>query len=441
MRIDEVKGPEVMASPSATVAEADASHEAPIDEAHPEEGRSGREGDRPELTQEQIQARIRMKQRVEELRLRKEAEVRLQEQELREQERQKAEDEGIRSKLVSRWTQSADDDDLPEVVYSPDEAPDGPPWRYDLTPEQRAAKELKKARRGEKRQRIKDKALDKTPERLKGPSDLQVRFRTALVYTITTIACVMVDDITTLLYLMLVAGICAGEFYYMLRSDAKLPNEALGITGAVLYLPAIYLWGAVGAVCVATALLIALAIWYVFWLKARIQDVSISFFGAAYTGLLLSGLMVIRQSIEGPWAGLVVFLIFLSVWANDAFAYFFGSRFGKHKLAPRTSPKKSWEGFFAGLVGSVIVWVIISFVPGVRMEIWVAVVIGIVCGVFEIIGDLIESRIKRNLGFKDSGTIMPGHGGLLDRCDSLFLASPVACALMIAFGCITYAGI
>ena len=391
-----------------------------------------------EITQEQIQARIRMKQRVEELRLAKEAEQR------RLLSVKEEESAGERADSDTPWgvkQAASDPDGLPDVVYTPEEAPDGPPWRYDPTPEQRAQKELRKARRGERRQKIKDTALKKTPERLKGPSDLQVRFRTALVYTFTTIACVMINDLTTLAYLMLVAGICAGEFYYMLRSDAKLPNEALGITGAVLYLPAIYIWGTAGALVVAIALLVALTIWYVFWLKARVQDVSVSFFGAAYTGLLLSGLMIIRQSIEGPWAGLIVFLIFLSVWTNDAFAYFFGSRFGKHKLAPRTSPKKSWEGFLAGIFGSVIVWIIISFIPGIHMDIWAAVVIGIICGVAEVLGDLVESRIKRNSGFKDSGTIMPGHGGLLDRCDSLFLAAPTACALMIAFGCIQYPGL
>ncbi len=328
--------------------------------------------------------------------------------------------------------------DAPEVVYSPKEAPDGPPWKYDLTPDELAEKQEKRIRRSEKKNKIKTTALDKTPERLKNPSNLQVRFRTALVYVLLTVFCVFAGDIPTLIYLMVVAGICAGEFYYMLRSDAKLPNETLGITGAVLYLPAVYWWGLTGAMIVTIALLLALLVWYVFWLKARVQDVGVSFFGAAYTGLLLCGLMMIRQSVGGYWGGLVVFLLFLSVWANDAFAYFVGSKIGKHKLAPRTSPKKSWEGFIAGLVGSALVWVVISFVPAVDMSIPVAIVFGVICGLTEVLGDLAESRIKRNSGFKDSGTIMPGHGGLLDRCDSLFLASTTAALLLIGFGCIPY---
>lgn len=361
---------------------------------------------REELTPEQIEARKRL---------------RVQSMELIEQARAEAAELG---------------EDLEWDPFPPD--PDGPPWNYDLTPEEREAKLQKKHRRAEKRQRVKNTALDKAPDSLKNPSGLQVRFRTGLVYILLTIACVMLGEIPTLIYLMVVAGICAGEFYFILRQDSKLPNEALGIAGAVLYLPATYFWGLAGAMLVCIALLLALLVWYVFWLRARVPDVGISFFGAAYTGLLLCGLVVIRQSVPGIWGGFVLLFLFASVWANDAFAYLFGSKFGKHKLAPRISPKKSWEGFFAGFVGSVIFWVAMSFVPGIDMPVYLAVIFGIICGFTEVLGDLVESRIKRNSGVKDSGTIMPGHGGLLDRCDSLFLASITAAILLIAGGCIPY---
>ena len=184
--------------------------------------------------------------------------------------------------------------------------------------------------------------------------------------------------------------------------------------------------------------------------SAGILPVSLGRWGAAYvampghkglygpqgTGLLLCGLVVIQQALPYPWGSIVVLLLFLSVWANDSFAYLVGSKFGKHKLAPRTSPKKSWEGFLAGIVGSAAFWVAIAFVPGVQLPVWLAVLFGVVCALAEVLGDLVESRIKRNSGFKDSGTIMPGHGGLLDRCDSLFLASAVAAILLVGFGCI-----
>lgn len=328
--------------------------------------------------------------------------------------------------------------ELPPLVCDPEMAPPGPPWHYDLTDEEAQARQEKREERQEKRDQLKQRALDKTPEKLRNPSDLQVRFRTGAVYTAVTIVCVLAGNVPMLLMIMAVAGICAGEFFYMLRSDAKLPNEMLGIIAAVLYPPSVYLGGLIGAMLVSLALLLALLVWYVFWLKARIPDVGVSFFGAAYTGLLLCGLIVIRASLPAPWGGVVVLLLFLSVWANDAFAYLVGSKIGRHKLAPRTSPKKSWEGFLAGLVGSMVFWCVMTLVPGVTMGIPMALLFGLICGLMSVLGDLAESRIKRNSGFKDSGTIMPGHGGLLDRSDSLFLTSITAAILMVAGGCIPY---
>ncbi|WP_139652079.1 phosphatidate cytidylyltransferase [Raoultibacter phocaeensis] len=288
--------------------------------------------------------------------------------------------------------------------------------------------------------RIKQFALDKTPKKLKNPTDIQVRFRTGFIYIAISVICILVNDITTLVLLAATAGISAGEFYYMLRSDAKLPNELLGIIAAILYPVSVFFLGLTGALMVSVGLLVTLIAWYVFWMRARVPDVGVSFFGAAYTGLLLSGLMLVRMSLPDPWGGVLVLGIFLSVWANDTFAYLIGRKFGKHKLAPRTSPKKSWEGFIAGLVGSMVVWYAMTYIPGVTMDVVQALFFGLVCGLMGVLGDLAESRIKRNSGFKDSGTIMPGHGGLLDRTDSLFLVSVTSAILLVAGGCIPYVG-
>lgn len=285
---------------------------------------------------------------------------------------------------------------------------------------------------------IKEFAHNKTPKKLKNPTNMQVRFRTGFVYVAVSVVCLLASKWTTLALLVVLAGISAGEFYYMLRSDAKLPNEILGVVAAMLYPVSVFFWGLVGALCVNLALLLALIVWYVFWMRARVPDVGVSLFGAAYTGLLLSGIVVVRGALPDPWGGVLVLGIFLSVWANDSFAYLVGSKFGKHKLAPRTSPKKSWEGFLAGLVASMLFWVGMSFIPGVTMSIPHALLFGLVCGLMGVLGDLAESRIKRNSGFKDSGTIMPGHGGLLDRCDSLFLAAVTSAALLVVGGCIPY---
>lgn len=298
--------------------------------------------------------------------------------------------------------------------------------------------EAAKATAAAKKDAAKGFVYDKTPEKLKHPSDIQVRFRTGFVYVTVSVACALASDVTTVLLLCLLAGISAGELFYMLRSDAKLPNELLGTVAAIAYPISVWQLGLPGALLVTGALLVALLVWYVFWMRARVPDVGVSFFGAAYCGMLLSGIIVVRTALPAPWGGVLVLGIFLSVWANDSFAYLVGSKFGRHKLAPRVSPKKSWEGFFAGLVGSAVFWCLFTLIPGVAMSIPQALAFGVVSGLMGVLGDLAESRIKRNSGFKDSGTIMPGHGGLLDRCDSLFLVAATSAILLVAGGCIPY---
>lgn len=285
---------------------------------------------------------------------------------------------------------------------------------------------------------LKQKALDKTPSKLKNPSDLQVRVRTGTIYIALTVLCIIASEPTAAIYLSILSAICAGEFYYMLRSDAKLPNEALGIGASALFPLAMWLFGINGVVIVMCLFIIVLLVWYVFWVHARITDVAISLFGATYTGLLMSAAMLIRMALPEFWGGVLIVGIFCSVWGNDGFAYLVGSRFGKHKMAPQVSPKKSWEGFFAGLVFSMGFWCLFPLIPGVSMSIVQSLIFGAICGTLGVIGDLVESRIKRNSGFKDSGTIMPGHGGLLDRCDSQFLVTLGSSMLLIFGGCIPF---
>lgn len=116
--------------------------------------------------------------------------------------------------------------------------------------------------------------------------------------------------------------------------------------------------------------------------------------------------------------------IFLLIWANDSFAYLVGVKFGKKKLFPSVSPKKSIEGFIGGITGTIIVALIIatSFYTKIAWTHWI--VIGVLIGSLGTIGDLIQSKLKRKAGVKDSGNIMPGHGGLYDRLDSIIYASP-----------------
>ena len=284
-------------------------------------------------------------------------------------------------------------------------------------------------------QKVKEKAYEKTPDRFKNASSFQIRLRTGIVYVGLNVIYILVGNVTTMLVLAATAAVCAGEFYYMLRADAKMPNEVIGIIAAAAYPVAVFFFGTRGILSVTFLLVLAVTFWYVYWLRARMSDVGVCLFGAMYTGMQLSCLLLIRMAVGGIEGGLLVLIIFLSIWANDAFAYLIGSKIGKHKMAPRVSPNKSWEGFIAGIVFSMLFWCLIVLVPGVNASIPQALLFGLVCGLTSVMGDLCESRVKRSVGFKDSGTIMPGHGGLFDRCDSLMPTAVAAAFLLFAFGC------
>ena len=117
--------------------------------------------------------------------------------------------------------------------------------------------------------------------------------------------------------------------------------------------------------------------------------------------------------------------MFLVTWASDTAAYYVGSSFGTRKLAPRISPGKTIEGSVGGLVGSVMMAVVAKFGFMPWLDLKDCLIIGLLLGSIGQVGDLFESRLKRYAGVKDSGTILPGHGGLLDRLDSLIFTSPV----------------
>ena len=227
-----------------------------------------------------------------------------------------------------------------------------------------------------------------------------------------------------------VAGFCAAEFYAMSRRESRLPNETFGVAAAVAMPVFAALWGPAGLTAIVTGLIAASLVWHVIFLRVRTSDTAITVFGAVYTGFLLAYLVLILRTF--PEGVLLAFAVVFSVWANDTLAYLVGSTLGKHKMAPRISPKKSWEGFVGGMLGTVAVWVALAvFFPQAGVGLALAVSTGLCVGIAVIIGDLFESRMKREAGVKDSGTLLPGHGGFLDRFDSLILVSVVAYYLLV----------
>lgn len=157
-------------------------------------------------------------------------------------------------------------------------------------------------------------------------------------------------------------------------------------------------------------------------------NVSLTISGVVYPVMFLVSLLYVRNHLNiiiGEKAGIFTMAIFVSIWICDTFAYFFGKQFGKHKLFPRVSPKKSVEGAVAGLIGAVLTFFLVNKVGGLNLP-WIIVIIsGLIVGVFGQIGDLVESWFKRDAQIKDSSAILPGHGGILDRFDSLLFISPL----------------
>jgi phosphatidate cytidylyltransferase len=150
-----------------------------------------------------------------------------------------------------------------------------------------------------------------------------------------------------------------------------------------------------------------------------------------YCGVLIASIVALRLRFGVAW----VILAFVVTWANDTFAYFAGHAFGKHRLYERISPKKTWEGFAGGAVGSVVGalvtrWLLLEG----ELTVGQAVVVGLGGAVLGPMGDLAESMLKRAAGVKDSSRIIPGHGGLLDRIDALLFVAPwvYVCAEYVA---------
>lgn len=159
-----------------------------------------------------------------------------------------------------------------------------------------------------------------------------------------------------------------------------------------------------------------------------INNLGAYFFNLIYIGTMFSSFILIREkaTIDYEENFYITLSLFVGVWICDSAAYFVGSKFGKHKLFPRVSPKKSWEGAIAGLILAIGVFYVFGSFFYSLLSLRQSLVLGLIVGVIGQIGDLCESLIKRDSNIKDSSSIIPGHGGVLDRFDSLLFVFPAA---------------
>ena len=197
--------------------------------------------------------------------------------------------------------------------------------------------------------------------------------------------------------------------------------EIIGYLGAVLYYISLLLgFESYGLMAVLVSLILVMFVYVFTYPKYHANQVMAAFFGVVYVAVMLSFILMTRNLPDGKF---IVWLIFLCSWGCDTCAYCVGMLIGKHKMAPVLSPKKSVEGGVGGVVGAALLGVIYAAATQGPM-----VEYAVICGIgalISMVGDLAASAIKRNQGIKDYGKLIPGHGGILDRFDSVIFTAPV----------------
>ena len=239
-----------------------------------------------------------------------------------------------------------------------------------------------------------------------------------------------------LLLLCLVMALLGLRELYRAFSNVDKPIHIVGYVFTICYYMAAFYFGAGYWLLIALTLFIitVLTCLVVFFNRLTVEDVTVTVYGFLYVPFLLSFIFLIR---EHPLGQYYVWLIFTSAFGCDTFAYMAGTRFGKHKLVNTPSPKKSVEGIIGGVLGAALVGLLYGFFisrfadpEAAAYSMIIATVISLFGAVFSIIGDMAASAIKRHTKIKDFGTILPGHGGVLDRVDSIIVVAPIVYMVM-----------
>lgn len=241
---------------------------------------------------------------------------------------------------------------------------------------------------------------------------------------------------------ILVGGLL--EFYRLCRKKGVQPMSSVGVaTSLAIFALAFAVFNQWGSPATETTARVVLgALLYVMlivpttfvcelWRKSAtpIANIATTFMGIIYVALPMAMLLFIPQMLVGKWSAWAMMAFVSIIWVNDICAYLVGVSIGKHRLCERISPKKSWEGFFGGLVGAIGFAMLFGHLLGGNLVVWGG--LGLVVALAGVAGDLVESLIKREVDVKDSGSMMPGHGGFLDRFDALFIATPFALFYLI----------
>ena len=256
------------------------------------------------------------------------------------------------------------------------------------------------------------------------------RFDPRRIYTILVLAPLLYAVIRYLPPLafsgvvVLAGGLALFEFYRLCFSDRSHSwLIGIGLTGFALLILGTHQPDIIAPALLATLVgIMSVPLFSRAPLEQSLRDGAMTLFGVLYLGLTLCTLSMTRLLPQGEW---LIFFLLLVTWASDTGAYYVGTLYGRHRLAPTISPKKTVEGLVGGLIGAIIVayaahWWFLPELSGLD-----CLILGALLTITGLWGDLAESAMKRSAGMKDSGGILPGHGGMLDRLDSLLFTAPV----------------
>lgn len=273
--------------------------------------------------------------------------------------------------------------------------------------------------------------------------NLAIRTVSGAIYVLLVSASILGGPYSFLTVFALITGLSLWEFYRMLEKNTDIRIDKMVATMAGVWLFLSCFAGFSGILPMRY-----MALWFVFMLYLLIRelfsgdsnafrDLVYTFFGQLYIALPLSFMtrMGFQPDAYGTNQYVYVYLMsfFALLWVYDTGAYLVGSLLGKHKLMERISPKKSWEGFIGGLVLALLSSVIIHYFFPTTMGLFQWLGFALIIVVFGTWGDLVESMMKRSVQVKDSGNLIPGHGGILDRLDSCLLAAPAAVLYLLFF--------
>ena len=278
--------------------------------------------------------------------------------------------------------------------------------------------------------------------------NLMVRTLSGLVLVAVFVGAVLGSQWSfgALLLLSLVGG--QTEFYKLARETGLSPQRWMGLAVGVLLFALNFIvfrqfsrsvtdeaGGAVLYLLLYIGLLLpTLFVCELFRRSATpLANLGATLLGVLYVAVPLSLLLYVPVLAgDGVWRPETVLCYIFIIWANDVFAYLVGMTFGRHRLCERLSPKKSWEGFFGGLAGAVATGLAAAYALDANYWVWGG--LALVASLSGVAGDLVESMFKREAGVKDSGQVIPGHGGVLDRFDALLLSAPYVFLYLLLVG-------